>query len=443
VRVILHATLLHSVPASKSQLSTPPESIRLVFSEGVVPELSQISVRSRAGAAFTLSVATDPHDVHVLIGRVTPETFASSCAAPPCNEEYTVSWRVVSADGHPVSGTFSFDVTQIAVVAGTNKPVAAGGAAKEPAADTAPATGGSTMSDDEAPLVAAFLRGLGITAMMGGVGLLFFAGRAADRQRVRGVETRFVAVGFFLLLAQMIAWLIHISPDQTFQWAFVTETLSNRIGAMELVRTVAALLTLWAIALARREKIALVFGILCLMASGAIGHPAALHSGSAIPAKILHLLSGSLWLGGLLWLAWVYRTDASNFVRESRRVSRFALVAVVLVAFSGVNQTFLFLNTPSDLIHSSYGALVLCKVAGLLILVALGAYNRYRLIPALDSKGGSIAARKLSQSVRQELAIMAIVIVIGSFLSYEPTPPISGTSALQVQRHEIARGAQE
>ena len=46
-RALLHATLLRSVPRANSVLKTPPESVRLVFSEPVVPELSQIALVRR------------------------------------------------------------------------------------------------------------------------------------------------------------------------------------------------------------------------------------------------------------------------------------------------------------------------------------------------------------------------------------------------------------
>jgi len=97
---LLHATLLRSVPAANSHLPRPPETIRLVFSEQVVPELSQISLASPDGKASALKVANDPHDVHVLVGRV--GEMASGL--------YKVTWRVLSADGHAVGGSFSFAV---------------------------------------------------------------------------------------------------------------------------------------------------------------------------------------------------------------------------------------------------------------------------------------------------------------------------------------------
>ena len=80
----------------------------------------------------------------------------------------------------------------------------------------------------------------------------------------------------------------------------------------------------------------------------------------------------------------------------------------------------LFPSSPGDLIVSAYGRLVLAKVVGLTILVGFGAYNKFRLLPRLDDPD---APKRLTRSVSQELVIMTIVILIGGFLAYVPTPP--------------------
>jgi len=134
-----------------------------------------------------------------------------------------------------------------------------------------------------------------------------------------------------------------------------------------------------------------------------------------------HLLSASLWLGGLLWLFWLSRCDEIACRREARRVSSVALIAVVAIFLTGSLETVLFLNSPRDLIDSAYGRLVLAKVVGLAILVGYGAYNRFGLLPRLDD---SDTPRRLNRSVSQELVIVTLVILIGGFLAYVPTPPL-------------------
>src|SRR5437763_2590117 len=100
------------------------------------------------------------------------------------------------------------------------------------------------------------------------------------------------------MVAHSIAWLEHASATMRLGCDFLAAVLSRIVGRVELRRVALAVLTLWGIALARHRKIALGLGIACIVVSGAVGHPAAIHPYLAIPSKAIHLLAGSLWIGG-------------------------------------------------------------------------------------------------------------------------------------------------
>jgi putative copper export protein len=93
----------------------------------------------------------------------------------------------------------------------------------------------------------------------------------------------------------------------------------------------------------------------------------------------------------------------------------------MVVTLTGVVESVLFLNTPADLISSAYGRLVLAKLVGLIGLVAFGAYHRNRLMSSLSVPA---TAHLLQRSVRNECALMVLVMLIGAFMSNVPTPPI-------------------
>ena len=421
-RVLLHASLLRSIPAANSRLTKLPESIRLVFSEQIVPELSQITLVRPDGSSTQLRVANDPHDVHTLVGSVV--------GGAPTSGPYKVSWRVLSADGHPVAGSFSFTIEgardtsrspAIAPLPVNATSTTMGGPAVSPSSVAAP-------DEKQIPVLAALFRGLGLGAMMTGLGVLFFVVTSRERRNLArpNVIVGAITIGAILLVAHMIAWLDHVSPTGRLSGDFLGSMLSSTIGRVELLRTTLALLTLWAIALARRTTPALILGGACLLVSGAIGHPAAIDLYWTIPAKMLHLVAGSVWIGGLVWLVWLSRCDEPACRVEARRVSSVALIAVIVIALSGLLQTFFFLNTPADLTGSRYGRRVLAKMIGLAILVGLGAYNRFGLLPGLDATDGP---KKLSSSVRLEVAVLTIIILIGGFLAYEPTPTIPQSAA--------------
>lgn len=420
---LLHATLLRSTPAANSKLAKLPETIRLVFSEQVIPELSQIALIRSDSTSIQLQVANDPHDVHTLVGRV---------ASAWTSGTYKVSWRVLSADGHPVAGSFSFFVKRagniapsgvVAPLSGTANPFRDSGVV-----DTANPGSPAAAPKQSVPVMASLFRGLGLGALMTGVGLLFFGVTSRERRNLapRSWIVRSIGIGAVLLVAHMIAWLDNVSPSGSLSGDLIAPVFGSAIGRVELLRTALAVLTLWAVALARRDLLAVVLGAACLIVSGAIGHPAAIDPYRTIPAKALHLLAASVWLGGLVWLVWLARCDDAACRTEARRVSSVALVSVITIFLSGLLQTILFLNAPTDLIHSDYGRLIVAKIIGLAILVGFGAYNRVGLLPKLGAPDGT---RTLSRSVQREIAVVTVVILIGGFLSYVPTPPTTKSAA--------------
>jgi copper transport protein len=125
------------------------------------------------------------------------------------------------------------------------------------------------------------------------------------------------------------------------------------------------------------------------------------------------------WLGGLLWLVVLDRSDASSAIAEAQRVSSFALAAVIVVIFSGVVQTRLFLPVWGDLVRSKYGLIVLAKVAGVGVLVLFGAYHRYRVLPRLTD---AAVAEGFPVSLRREIAVMSLLILLGGLLAHLSPP---------------------
>ncbi len=409
---LLHASLIGSVPAGDEQLTRAPRSIRLVFSEAVVAELSRIVMTAPDGSTASLGVALDPNDPKVIIGPLGALT----------DGRHRVAWRIVSADGHPVAGNFSFSLTQATGDSALFPPIIpeSGPVVRE----SSPSALLGSQADTEqkaTPKAAALLRGLGMGAVMAGVGLLFFGSAARNRRNLNPgiVATRILGVGAILLLAHMGAWAYHLSPGMGLSGTFGLSTLTSTLGMVESARVLLALLSFWAIAKGK-PGLALFLGIACLAVSGAVGHSAAINPMLAIPAKIVHLIGAAIWMGGLLWLGWTFRRDITAFRIEARRVSFAALIALIAVAGSGIAQTLLFIDWPWDLLGSTYGKLVMAKITGLIILILLGGYNRFKLVPNLDDprKG-----RKLSRSVTQELVVMFAILIVSGFLAYTPVPP--------------------
>jgi copper transport protein len=405
---LLHARLIRSTPVADARLSTAPQAVLLVFSEAVVADLSQITLTRPDGSVIHLRPVADPAGAHTLTAPI----------GALSEGVHRIAWRIVSADGHPVAGDFSFSLATS--VPGSSAPVTVGitPAAALSAPDAPPPVSGA--EEMRTPKLVSVLRGFGVGAMMAGVGLLLFGSAAGSRRNLNpdSLITRFLTVGALLLTAHLGAWLFRISPGQGLSETFGASALMSVPGIIELGRVALAVLALSAIWGGRR-KLAVVLGVSCLAVSGSIGHSAAISPLFAIPAKVVHLLAASVWMGGLLWLGWTFRRDVTAFRIEARRVSFAALIALIAVATSGIIQAVVFMNFPGDLFATDYGKLVLAKIAGLTVLVLLGGYNRFRLVPNIDD---SRNASRLSRSVLQELVVMAAILLISGFLANVPAP---------------------
>jgi copper transport protein len=409
--LLRHATLVRSEPAADSVMPAGLTQIRLVFSEPITPSLSGASIVGGAGDTIRLATAGDPRDVHSLVAPV-PALAAGA---------YRLAWRIVSADGHPVKGTFAFRVAVSSVPADTT-PARPAPPTTSPAAPTAPATSDAAPAGPSiagAPLIPALLRGAGVGALMGLVGLLCFAAwRPTSTARHTRLATGLAVAAPVLLVAHLVAWMVNIGAFSGGGGA--AGLFGTTLGRVEALRVGLAILACWALVLARRDRLALIFATGSLIISGAIGHPAAISPAVAIPLKVLHLAGVAIWLGGLLWLGTANRDDPIAFITDAQRVSSVALSAVMTVAISGVVETLLFLPDPLDIARSAYGYTVLAKLAGLAVLVAFGAHHRFRVMPTLTDS--AVNRLRMSHSVKREIVVMTVVILVGGLLAYIPPP---------------------
>ena len=397
-----HAALLHTDPAAGARLAVSPDHVRLVFSEELDPTLAQLSLVSGDGTVTKLAVSGDPHNVYAITAPVA--TLATGA--------YRVMWRIVSADGHPVEGSFVFRVGD----ATANAPPA-------PANLDVPSTWGPTVVG--APIIPAALRGIGVGFLMAFAGLIFCLMRARARhdppQRRAEKIAIWLALGAVVFLAlNFAAWLLNAAPNHSIGGSSTSALISSNIGRMETWRTGLALLALWAVALARRPRIAFVLAFLALVVSGASGHSAAIHPMWTEPARALHLMAGGAWLGSLIYLVSHERQDVDSFARAAFSVSTIALVSAIVVTITGVIQGLSFLPSPHDIFGSAYGTVLLAKVVGLLVLIAFGAYHRYRILPGIVQK--ERLAGRFTTTLRSEIAVMIVVVMLGGLLAYVSPP---------------------
>lgn len=410
---------MSSDPPAGSIVSASPRTITLLFNEPLEASLSDIALVDARGEKTALTVSSSPRDVRALVAPVSSLPDGA----------YRVVWRTVSADGHVVDGSFVFRVHAHAI--GAAMP------SSERVIDSMPPdvsldetlAWGPTMVG--APLVLAFLRGAALMTLMAAAGLLYFMGWSAEPRGVAPRSARLAAtllnLAIVLLMAHLIGWLINGTPGHVLELDWSRRALGSGPGAAEGWRIGLTLVALWALALARRTQVAAFLAFAALLVSGAIGHPAGIVPLVTIPAKALHLMATAIWLGGLVWLVAISADDESRFRREAERVSGAALAAVIVVALSGAVQSLLFLPRLGALLTTPYGWILIWKMIGMAILIAFGAYHRYRVMPARALRPAVVRAlatsdlawpTRLRRSVWREVAVMGIVIMLGAWLAY-------------------------
>jgi copper transport protein len=420
----VHTRLESSVPSADEVLSTPPERFELRFNEPVNVALSEFLLISPGGDSMAVALDAAGGD-RILVGDVPPLE----------NGPYVVRWRTVSADGHPVSGEFGFTLSVApaeprnpANAAADSGTAEAGGI---PPAGSAPISTGpdriSSPADLETapPPDAALLAGLALIAVLGFAGILWYCG-ALPLLREPRIARVVSALGWAALLlgaADLIAWVSRVVPPGAGLEGLRAAVGSNT-GLASLGRL--ALLGVALGSLRRHGRAAAALALGAALIGAISGHAAATSSWITMPANAIHLGAVSLWLGGLLLLVTAPEGPADgsgawHFRGVARAVSGTALLAVLLVVASGALQSAVYVGNLSALTGTTYGRFVLAKSAGFVVLVAFGAYHRYRVMPHLDT---GAEGRVLRRTVRLETIVMLAVVVLGAWLA-RISPPVA------------------
>ncbi|OFE17032.1 cytochrome C oxidase assembly protein [Humibacillus sp. DSM 29435] len=168
-----------------------------------------------------------------------------------------------------------------------------------------------------------------------------------------------------------------------------------------------------------------LFGILVLGLAGHAGGSA--DHETAVNALGAHLLSAGVWVGGLLALIVLRPTFGTSLGVVVRRYSTLALWCWVTLGISGVMAATTRLGTWQDL-TTSYGVLILVKVAAFLLLGLAGWWHRHSTIAALSSKAQTgIRNRPFVRLAIGETLLMGLTFGVATALarSAPPVPEIT------------------
>ena len=389
-----HAVLDSSSPSASELLASSPKEIRLDFDEQVEATLGDIRVYD-----------SEQHEVSIeKTVRSSSDLSIVTAAVPKLdNGVYVVVWRVVSADGHPVSGAFPFEI-------GTQS-TGTSAALLEKVLN-----GTETSSTLGNPMSTLRLLGfLGLILLIGCVSLLWCSPLLGN-SRVRKVlrySSVFIAVSSLGLLLMQGPYTAGKSWGALFDSAIIGDVLQTRLGFALFIRSMCAVA--WGIialtatsSVSRRWRIGTVITTVLTIATFAgSGHQSAgTLPALFVPLDMIHLAGISTWVGALLVLAFISRyNDIEN---EAKRFSRMATWSMPLVVVTGVVQGLHLMGGISTITQSNFGKLLLLKTILVGAVVLLGAKARAQL-----RTGGFPSIAKV---IRWESTLVVLVLAVTSLM---------------------------
>ena len=289
--------------------------------------------------------------------------------------------------------------------------------------------------------------------LVGAVAMIVLAGRS-DRATAQQWERRVLASAWVWALLALVSGLVVLGvqtalfegrADAAFEARAVGRVLlETQAGRVWLVR--AGLLAVLAAFLSLRVSVErradwraargqnVLLGVAALVPLAAAGHAAAVEPGTAraIVLDGLHLLGAGFWVGGLLPLAQLLSASSTEAGADARpyavlavrRFSRAAFLMVAVLAVTGTALAIFHVGSVAGLVGTSYGRLLLSKLALLLLALVFAALNRSVLLARLGGDGPTVgrpAMRRLSGFVVVEAALaLGILIVVAAM---NVTPP--------------------
>jgi len=289
--------------------------------------------------------------------------------------------------------------------------------------------------------------------LVGAAAMIVLAGRS-DRATAQQWERRVLVSAWVWALLALVSGLVVLGvqtalfegrADAAFEPRAVGRVLlETQAGRVWLVR--AGLLAVLAAFLSLRVSVErradwraargqnVLLGVAALVPLAAAGHAAAVEPGTAraIVLDGLHLLGAGFWVGGLLPLAQLLSASSTEAGADARpyavlavrRFSRAAFLMVAVLAVTGTALAIFHVGSVAGLVGTSYGRLLLSKLALLLLALVFAALNRSVLLARLGGDGPTVgrpAMRRLSGFVVVEAALaLGILIVVAAM---NVTPP--------------------
>lgn len=394
-----HAVLMDSSPKSGEMLASAPKELKLTFNENVGPIFFKVLDRAGKEVGDAGEIKLDGYSLILPLGEALP------------NGSYVLTYRVISADTHPVGMTFGFSI---------GEPMADMSQMSQPASSTTPWTAAVAAN-----------RWILYAAMLLAAGAALFSLLVTMPATVTAANHR---VGRGAAIVAMLAYLLAIgfggaemvlgSASALFSGATWARGLNSTLSASAAIGVPAMLVLIYAFAAADRPRTgALAVGAAAAVASFLVTG----HAATAPPVWLMatvvaiHLFCTAFWFGALYPL---YKTtqvaDAAAAGAVMTRFSQWAVYSVALIVLSGIVISWTQVQSPANVLTTDYGMMLVRKLVLVGIILALAAYNKLALTPRLE-KGDERGAASIRRTIRIEFVIY--VLILGAAMAMTLTSP--------------------
>jgi copper transport protein len=388
---LAHASLVSTEPRDGSMVAQAPKQAELRFNEPVTPAV--IRLIDAAGRV------RDDAVVHALDETI---SIALPGGLPPGTQ--VISYRVISADGHPVGGSMVFSIG-MATSAGV------------------PAT-----SDSALAVLIIWLSRIGVyLGLFVGVGGAFFDAWIAPGRTCRPTTVAALWLGLFSAVVSLGCQgldLLGLPISGSLTVAPWRAAIATSLGPSLLIAAAA----MGAVFFIRRRATAKSARALSAFAMLGVGAALASsgHASTASPpwltrpAVFLHGVGVAYWAGALLPLLALAQGPVEALLPVLNRFSRAAVPVVGVLILTGLVLAIVQLESFDALIDTTYGWILSAKLALVLMLLGLAALNRFRLTPALASDRATTP--RLVRCIGIECAVVVAILALVAGWRFTPPP---------------------
>jgi len=407
-----HAYILKSTPYENEIVNQAPQKVTIEFDETIQASFNSLEVFDSAG-----------NRVDQKNGRINPKNpsiIETDLAKNLPNDTYSIKWRVVSSDGHPVEGVIPFQV-------GNGDPT------QDSSSINKESKGYMPQLD---LIIIRWLQYLGNACLV--AMLLFYLFVLPKEFRGNpGVSSTFRKLLKLSLFALSFSILLNLPLQATIEsglsWSKVLSVhvlgdmlATTLFGTTWIIQITSLVFLFFSSYLLIKKRfhslwvwISFILGIGLLLTKAFTSH-AASSTNVLITVSIdfIHLLSASIWIGSLIVLAALIplsrNIDTKGLYLDSiRAFSKWGILLVIVLTFTGIYGSFSYIPNLRTLLTTNYGRVLSAKIVLLVIMIIFATIN--------FAKGKRNKEKGLPATLWGELMAGAVVLVLSVLLTNLPT----------------------